>query len=241
MGANRIVPYDLFASFYEHRVPHENLFELMIYQFPFAINMLLLMMYLCQDRKTMTTRDVKGFYFFLWPEIGQFLIFLTKLHRKSGEKGKIHWRKYKEIQWRWRPEIADYCPERVLTMHLFLLKNLVLKFESLLSIYLFVRGDSTNWNTCFSTFQKTAHVSRGVSAGLGWFGAGFAVLSAGFAILWEREKRLKLSGNPLRAVLWNMPIHVLSGNFCLWSAYSTNSEERFEVPTYSGPCWGVVC
>ena len=37
--------------------------------------------------------------------------FLTKLHSKPGEKGKkIHWRKFKKVQWRQRPEIADFCP-----------------------------------------------------------------------------------------------------------------------------------
>ena len=47
-----------------------------------------------QDQKTMTATDVTGFYaVFLRPEIGQFSPhpsghFLTKLHRKPGEKGK---------------------------------------------------------------------------------------------------------------------------------------------------------
>ena len=36
--------------------------------------------------------------------------FLTKLHSKPGEKGKVHWRKFKKIHWRRRPEIADCCP-----------------------------------------------------------------------------------------------------------------------------------
>ena len=37
--------------------------------------------------------------------------FLTELHSKPGEKSKnIHWRKILKIQWRRRPEIADFCP-----------------------------------------------------------------------------------------------------------------------------------
>ena len=70
-------------------------------------------------------------------------------------------------------------------------------------------------------FQKSAHLQPGFSAGLGLFGAGlpfvyifhllsagFALLGAGFALskrrfcpLGRKRERLKLSGNPLRAVL----------------------------------------
>ena len=77
-------------------------------------------------------------------------------------------------------------------------------------------------------FQKSAHLQPGFSAGLGLFGAGlplvyhFHLLSAGFAsfkcrfclfkcrfglfkcrfgLLGRKRERLKLSGNPLRAVL----------------------------------------
>ena len=48
----------------------------------------------CRDWKTMTARDVTGFYaFFLRTGIGLFLHiwgdFLTELHRKPGKEGKI--------------------------------------------------------------------------------------------------------------------------------------------------------
>ena len=79
--------------------------------------------------------------------------------------------------------------------------------------------------------QKSAHLQPGFSAGLGLFGAGlpsvyiFYLLSAGFSsfkcrfcpfrcrfclfkcwfcLLGRKRERLKLSGNPLRAVLWNV-------------------------------------
>ena len=70
--------------------------------------------------------------------------------------------------------------------------------------------------SCITMFQKSAHLQPGFSAGLGLFGASlpfvyiFHLLSAGFASfkcrflfcpLGRKRERLKLSGNPLRAVL----------------------------------------
>ena len=67
------------------------------------------------DRETMTARDVTGFCAFSplrnWAIFSTFWgDFLTTLHIQPGEKGKIHCGEVKKIQWRWHPEIADFCP-----------------------------------------------------------------------------------------------------------------------------------
>ena len=43
-----------------------------------------------------------------------------------------------------------------------------------------------------------------LNAGFALSSADFALLCAGFAFFWRKRERLKLPGNPLRAVLWNM-------------------------------------
>ena len=65
--------------------------------------------------KTMTAKDVTGFYaVFSARKSGNFLHilghFFTELYRKPGEKGKNPLEKIQKIQWRRRPEIADFCP-----------------------------------------------------------------------------------------------------------------------------------
>ena len=59
----------------------------------------------------MTARAVTGFYAcFPRPEIGQTSLhfraaFLTELHRKPGEKGKVHWRKFKQSSGEGAPQL----------------------------------------------------------------------------------------------------------------------------------------
>ena len=50
--------------------------------------------------------------FFLRPEIGQFSphLGLLRYTENRRKRNKIHWRKFQNIQWRRRPEIADFCP-----------------------------------------------------------------------------------------------------------------------------------
>ena len=62
--------------------------------------------------KTMTATDVTGFDAIF--STGFFATFsrfwgarLTKLHREPGEKAK---NPVESLQWRRRPEIADFCP-----------------------------------------------------------------------------------------------------------------------------------
>ena len=54
------------------------------------------------DKKTTTARDVTGFYAIFSARKSAIFStfrgdFLAKLHRKPGEKGKIHWREFKKI------------------------------------------------------------------------------------------------------------------------------------------------
>ena len=63
----------------------------------------------------MTARNVTGFYaVFSAQKTGNFLhiwgAFLPKLHSKPGEKATNPLEKIQKIQWRRRPEIADFCP-----------------------------------------------------------------------------------------------------------------------------------
>ena len=66
--------------------------------------------------KNMTARDVTGFHaFFSARKSGNFLHILGRfpysIAQKTWRKRKnIHWRNFLKIQWRRRPEIADFCP-----------------------------------------------------------------------------------------------------------------------------------
>ena len=64
----------------------------------------------------MTARDVTGFCaLFSARKSGDFLHILGRFPNQIAQKTrrhrkKIHWRKFKKIQWRRHPEIADFCP-----------------------------------------------------------------------------------------------------------------------------------
>ena len=66
------------------------------------------------SEKTMTARDVTGFCaFFSAQESGQcspHFGAISLLNYTGNQEKKKHWRKFKKIQWRRHPEIADFCP-----------------------------------------------------------------------------------------------------------------------------------
>ena len=66
------------------------------------------------QKKHDSQRFARILCFFLRPEIGQFsphcgADFLLNYTEQLETKEKIHWRNFKKIQWRLRPEIADFC------------------------------------------------------------------------------------------------------------------------------------